>query len=621
MESEKSETKLSHLPTDVLDLIFQGPLHSFLVLDLIKCGDLLLNQKLFHGITCIDLKDGRQRTKSRYPKLLSSFPNLRELSIDRGNWLLMSTCVESSRQIELLASSKLKILRIDCESVNRCLWRYDASSNVVISKHDNGKSAMLPLSTLFPSLESLHVAPQHPWALTFEDFPSLPSTLTDLCLREIVISKPYIPFMAMLPRSLQTLRVPLLFNNIGSHPLSHATFWHNPPPQLREISSIICRQSSRLDGPIRLPQTLEKCDLSPHIFLYDLADILRQLPPKFKILPSLRFQDIPTFDSQPAQHYSSLILPKGLTKLGIGVSRDDALRCCSLIPTLPDTIIELDIQCIPDQNDLWNALETAFQSFSGHRFWPPHMTSFARNRFSKSILTCIPKTIPSMEVSWPDHFITFDLFSPSLHSLNLDLKSPFLLFKVMSSNVSSLTYLKMDASYGIIKFDMDSLLHLPSTLKTLILDVIPDSNPSEGFALPPALTTLSVLAWKPEWIESLPPSLIVLKLLKFAMENVSAALSALMRLPIGLQELVMSSKSLTKSLDRLPFLPRLQHLVRLDLNEFGAMTEGVLQDLPLSLRELALPLHHQISPELRSFVNPLWRKMDIPALVKLKLGP
>ena len=91
---------LSELTEEILSLIFAGN-SSFLVIDIWKCGDVVMNYKLTRCIYTITLKDRRLYSTSRWPKCLTAFTRLRSLSVTTITTLMSAPMVLMSEILKL----------------------------------------------------------------------------------------------------------------------------------------------------------------------------------------------------------------------------------------------------------------------------------------------------------------------------------------------------------------------------------------------------------------------------------------------------------------------------------------------------------------------------------------
>ena len=167
---------LSELPEEILSLIFAGN-SSFLVIDIWKCGDVVMNYKLTRCIYTITLKDRRSCSTSRWPKCLTAFTRLRSLSLCKAGPAVSASMTLMAEILKLPPT--LECLELDtynefwqiprsCETEKRAAERINYASYLALMSSLNGKTpfprlnqALLsepslrpPLSPLLPMLLS-----------------------------------------------------------------------------------------------------------------------------------------------------------------------------------------------------------------------------------------------------------------------------------------------------------------------------------------------------------------------------------------------------------------------------------------------------------------------------------
>lgn len=599
---------LSFLPPEILDHIFQSRDISFLVLQLIKCGDRSFNSKLFNSITYIDLRDKRLGTSSRYPKLLSSFTRLRYLSLDRGQWPLMPTPADLSREIQHLALPNLETLRLKCAQAHQCFYLFNAQSEPIVSSYERGTSCLIDFTSLFPHLRTLKVAPPTGAALASSVFAGLPPKLTHLIMPRLDISNSPYPFMSQLPRSLEILdtEVYIMTHADKGNPWSTSSLWTGAPSSLRIIKSILCPQAP--SGDLQLPHTLEECYF--RIYQSWPLSVLQTLPSSMKTMPMLDLSKIG--DHSRYFDYPSLLLPNSLTAISIQLSSSQHELIIPMIRTLSKNITSVHIT---GKDTNWDSLfEDFLTTHKDKCLWPAHLTSLKlRTSWPQNLVPYLPSALTYLGVRWNGNDeLDLKSYPRSLKTIKLTISSnhtaKIRLTKDIPPNLTSLTlYSNMKKTL----LQTDSIRFLPPTLTNLdIADGIRLSTaPLDDFQLPNALKTLAVAYWDHEWLALLPPTLTSLHLRHFDFHSVSPDImnSSLHSLPADLESLHVEKKSgtLRPFFDSWTFLTRLICLKSLDLLDLDHLEPTILEYLPKSIRHLQLSLT-SFPPQFRRCVNQSW---------------
>lgn len=493
---------LAFLPVEVLGLILPEE-RSFLVLDLLKCGNRTLAFKLMGMVTHMDLEDKRWHTTSRWPKLLSSLPHLRSLSVNRGQGFLMATPMDLSYEIRALPPSltALKLVANDVPAAFRDYSPQSAYTNPKqgTSPQTDAKTAYLPLDKLFPSLTSLHLDPP----ISVSDSSSLPSSLIELGQPSYFLGISKRP--KNLPKQLERWNTSL-FSTVNSD-LCMAEL-KALPPSLTEIS-FFCGAPPTKEQWKAMPPTLKVCrSNAPSIFNLPLA---RALPPKLAHY-ELSYIDMDSFNAANTSWANEL--PRELETLIFSEPFDDSLPIATLdassLASLPPTLTSIE-GCF---NMDWDSIESTcrfgwplpslsslsyfptlalpeIRDWTLYNILPSHLTSFEapirhKKTFEKTVL---PRSLTRLELSllsegdeniieeWPE-------LPPALRHVRLESKKTF----VLSS----------------------SLLRLPPHINSLDLQTrICDAHRNDHFeGLAHSITKLKVMAWRWEWFSILPPHLL-----------------------------------------------------------------------------------------------------------------
>lgn len=644
---------LANLPSPILAIIFHGKV-SHLVINLWKCGNKQINQRLENGIEYMDLKDCRLDTTSRYPKMLSSLRQLRYLSLDRGEWPLMATPADVSAEIQRISPSKLETLKLICKDVASCLWQYDENKSPIYTDHEHGKSAMLPLSAIFPHLVHLLVGDSTSKdLLSSADLPRLPPTLRRLsgplnCQNQ--------PTLSLLPRSLEEWDI-----NLSSGDFSTETFWSDPPPYLTTIKRV------SIPFMLPLPKTLVNCRLQiggtpPSI------SVLNQLPPSLVDITSFC-----TVDSLNVfNEYMKMSLHPGLTRLELNLTSAWWPQVVHTIPKLPSTLTSLEFSSTISYGVSsldWSLLTEAVDQMTAAKFWPSGLLSLGSKLPWSNDDAYLPPWLEKVSLFWPNNMegdcLKTHLLPRSLKSLNIEL------FRPPEAQVFSeyLTFMNLAPGFPPNLTELDiggiwythttlaSLRHLPSSLTSLrfkecyviladekgkapaaasagdpgalasvdgpatdAIDAssIVNDDTAVSPAFPPHIKELELLQFNLAFLRHpnlLPPTLTKLYLSRADFASKHDVLDDLMHLPTSLTYLFMDtveyrSDTDNKSFpvfDTMNFVARLPHLKQLRLAHFAAFHPYCLAALPKSLAICQLELTH-FEDRYGPYINPHWQR-------------
>lgn len=399
-------TRFSELPSDILTEVLTGKHVSYVVIALWKCGDQVLNRKLAKCVTYIDLKDRRLSSTSRYPKLLSQLPNLRYLSLDRGEWPLNGQPWELAAELRLLEGSKLETLRlIEAESV-KALHDYSAPDSPstppqpIHTQYKNGHSRFLDFQTAFPKLTALKIGPKSfDEFFVWNDFSGLPSNLTWLstghCVYRDGVDTHRV--MSMLPRSLVTWKLTAKYYGTLS---PDASFWADPPPNLTVLGTILCSLRAEHHNFGFLPRTLTTLGVRPASH-GSFLEQFSTLPPYVETLNgSISWIPIDISLTKSTTDFRAWGALKHLKKLSLRFSGSSALDFPQFIPSLPETVqsIVLDRTL---QSPEWDEMITTFPSFDNRRFWPSSLKTLCCCNITlpKRALELLPPSLTSAQIN------------------------------------------------------------------------------------------------------------------------------------------------------------------------------------------------------------------------------
>lgn len=500
---------LLHFPSEILALIFDREASSHHVITLWKCGSLLLNQRLAQIITSLTLIDTEIRSPSRYPLLVSSFPNLRSLSIDRGQGALGSDKLIFDQLHKL--PKELDSLSILSSDTHNCL--FDLTS----ADPEGDSFDSYDWSLVFPELKTLSIEFYGRTKIRLDSaFPTLPTKLetfthSDLCYG----CEEGLPYF---PKSLTSINR----RRFGDHwlgpehqPLGivyfHSDYFDLLPPKLTRISF----DSVQLDGDTT-------CD----------AFWISHLP---TTLNWLKIYDNAYFDASALAR-----LPKGLTSL-LGQICINWKSFEGLSPPVwPHKLTELDtwMYPVPVETDQLRSL-------------PPSLTSV--QIFSKD---------EAPDFSNLDHI-------PNLQSLSIRGEDYDISSLSPKNWPSTLTHLSIEVSLD----PKELITYLPATLKSLDLkcSFYIDEDEDLDFMnlqispLPMGLTNLTVGYFYKEWVSVLPSTLTNLTIDSSDLANFDCPVNLWTGLPEGLVTLEVRypyrSAPIRFSEDSFAHLRKLQKLI------------------------------------------------------------
>lgn len=269
---------LSHLPSDLLALVLSEH-SSYLVIDLYKCGDSLLNYKLANGgCTEVRLSDNNCLTTSRYPKMLSTLHHLRLLDISRATSLLLPP-MELSLEIQKLSSS-LEVLRIACENAGISILNfnaYDSSYHTVTTPA--GPCRAWDIASRFPKLHTLILEPSKLGAEFQEaDLTALPESLTKLEISGFNFDQKNV--ISTFPPNLKHLAFNSPKRGRGDDKASLVRKLPAGLVTLQGISILVDWDHFEIgDRALLLPRSLEQLTQWDYEALYQWSPDLQSLPP------------------------------------------------------------------------------------------------------------------------------------------------------------------------------------------------------------------------------------------------------------------------------------------------------------------------------------------------------
>lgn len=416
--------KLSELPANVFGRIL-GFQRTSSALLLYKCGDRALNRTLLSvEDLSITLKDYNPRSTSRFPKLLTTLPHLRELILIRPQ----GTVNHHVRMSILLRGlpSTLEVIKFDFTGAGLVLLDYIPKRNLDRSPchfHEttHGKTRLWNVATTFPHLTTLKLRgerrmPRLDWSAA--DCSRLPHSLTTFHVDYLKLGRDGRTLRA-LPRKMRDLKIsivlPIPF--VDEEVLKHL------PPNLTRLRGITFIDAG---GLALLPRTLKFMD-EGFFTLVMLPENIKALPPTLTRLQG----DIKSLRIEDASSTSILSLySRNLTKLDILTSWCEPLAVED-IKALPRGLKHFGWESTVD-----------FTSFEDHttneikNFWPSTLTSlsFSAARHlpvsNATYVGCFPKTLVRLShinlmMSGERLLSAFSNFAPNLKHLIVTIPSSY----------------------------------------------------------------------------------------------------------------------------------------------------------------------------------------------------
>lgn len=622
-------TTLSGLSSEALSFVLSAPGLKADVLNLWKCGNKALNNRLR---LCKDLSirlESYNRTpRWRFPKVLFSLP-LTKLVIYSPGFEFESPRGMSEALQQL--PKTLKSLRMDVPSPYACLVdfaSFPASVTRPFSalRKDKTNSHIWNIGSVLPHLETLIVCTtdtSNEYWLTNADLELLPASLTHLNLQlRKKNSKVSDLTTESLPRGLRRLEL----YEAAMNQLSQI---ENLPPQLEYLGESCLRQRFIQDSAAeilaRLPKTLTEMEC----FGFEME---HYRPGSVPHLQAALFEDSPKLASSLTSFLT--VLPH-LTRLELfPIETPSPSFTPAHLYCLPSTITQLQI---PSHNNFdakaWPSSLTDLRlNYAGSLnktaclALPPVKLLWIHSQpplpFQMPLLIHIPRSVTDLQVEFAIHNFETQREANADNPTNDDILEHDSLQKthypphLTSLSISS--YPNMTPSI---------LSHLPDSLLTLRTSVQGDITADVAMKLPPNLTLLesSFAIVTAAGIAHLPSSLtsLTFSALKFEEGNSSPlereALGCAVHLPSSLKVIEFAELSPNE-------LPEGSYLVLPDsLETFSAgypylgldMDLKIIRSLPPRLTELAFHLPAKVYPDPREVVSPTFEELLVHSWLPL----
>ena len=503
-----SSMKLENFPLEVLTQIIHGD-HSYLAIELWKCGSVVLNGKLRRSITSIDLTHKSACTTTRYPRCLKEFINLRRLSIfslyhglcsapTLSNELRQLPSTLTDLEFRVKDASPLFFGHVNVRNEDDQLLGDDElpppskrSKLEETPNTENEPPFLRHVSQLWPNLRRLTVGGGGPplAAVNFIDFSMLPRTLEYLDLSMAYFAENHLLDNSEgIPSGLKTL--------MFSEGFLSTSDLHFLPPSLTNIGSSLSIEAmlTLAENPTMLPNLetfpvweSERAEAMEE-FNNEILSNIRKWPSNIKELVFMSETHSTIFNPE-------LKLPAQLEILD---TWDQELTAPQL-ELIPRSVTSLDVGMVD-----WTKVTLSM--------WPPCLKTLMLRQFSNGsqYLHLLPRTLTKLTMDIAgDAEVPVESYSSAsgLEALNGADKE---LWNTIKSTLRDSGFNGGDASAYISAVESGRLFGLPLTLTDLNISSRKE-HPTLPLLLPPQLHkfTFSVPRWFDalEYFHLLPPSL------------------------------------------------------------------------------------------------------------------
>lgn len=614
---------LLDLPPEILDHIIGSRDSSFVVINLWKCGNHLLQKKLASGLTYVHL-EGSKFFPSLFPLLLCNLRALRYLSVSSPENLMKS--VIGWKAVRSQLSSTLETLRLASHDSEHAFFNFAPGTDeddpeAIDTQYPRGVSRFIDMEKLFPRLQTLDFGGSS--CLQFGDAAALPSTLTHLCVGTFFLDytdeagAPDKRLVSALPKSLKSLGASVQLRvgwkgTIGDNEEAIARLhkdWSEVPPQL---------------------DYLRTCTITPPEPDLDLSWLPKKLKGALTLAPQYSFSperktilSLPTqleelsISNLPSSYGQDWVadLPKHLTKLTLSPHRS---LLGAVVTHLPRSLTSLTSH---QRLFEWSEIESAMESCGEGKFWPPNLETLLLPSESLAVeyIRLLPKTLKMLSVTVSDprdrHTDQTPLkidgraFPPHLENLTLefaDYVGQFVPINLEHSLPPTLTSLSWK---GFLEFEFETIgRNLPAALKSLSIAEVKIKNGHTALLLPPGLTQFECYEWCDGWFSALPRTLTDFKigsLYKGMEPNFSADIASFEGLPASLTSFTVFK--CTAIFDPPPsHLDHLVNLKHLSMDRLQNTPSRVLRVLPRGLEKLVIGIN-EIDAADAPFIPPALR--------------
>lgn len=613
------------MSSEVLGEILNGVHRSYLVLDLWKTGNLLLQFKLSSAITHVCLRHPQFRHISRIPRLLSNLRALRHLSLCSVTDLLDSPLYW--KPVLSTLSPTLETLSLQSTDMAQAFHNFDPASSadrltVIKSDLGRGQTTWFDLGAIFPRLSRLEMnlpsfaqtlqLAKHLFEFNELDAAGLPSTLRELKVGGQVTHSPSLAaqagdsWMKRLPRTLERLEAGTQWTT------ETIADWQDAPPSLEYVGSVTCENPimSSLAASIPSKVKIGQC-MAPIAISHLLPTTIDSLT----IGARMMTQILMTSSAGVRNPDWMLFLPRQLTSLKFIGSELSSAIPLSFVTQLPPLLTSLSISSIIDLfKDLRAASEK--QGVNVSLLWPKTLQSLTvGTQCTAGDLKLFPRTLTTLEAVFKDK------------SVAKGLKWNFADFPRNLTTCCLGIHGSLPVAWNIIALDRDTGLpssltsfgrhttikaraicttrqtieeKFPSSLTDLNFRMPSQPMPNETpWTLPSQLITLSMSQWRVEWLGAIPrqlTSLSISELAGFSEPLASGLFDIFAPLPTSLTSLLLVNLPPTQlgPPSNLRFstssLASLSQLRELNLSQFSALPSSIFNYIPRSMRHLKICL-------------------------------
>lgn len=563
---------LSHLPAVLLGSILGESGSSYLILDLWKCGDKLLNAKLASSVTHIEL-ERHPAYFGNYPRILSEFRSLRYLSL-KSTHDLMKNVMDWQLEVSKL-SDRIETLRIESPDAS-CVflnfapdWTQDSSS-LIETSYKRGKSSLIDFESKFPRLHTLHLEDGGDYFI--HGLAALPPSLTILSTLKITISVGEPTIIDQLPPSLLKLDADIEIES-GALQGVYLDAWSRAPPHLESIRSI--NWYDDIETFEWMPRSLTECHIPRGVIIAPTPT----LPP---LLNSINLISFNASSSELSNTPWPSMLPSNLTRLTLAPQNDEIqLTLDANLHLLPKTLTALIIPHLVFGTSLisWSEIRRESIAPGAENIWPPRLEELRLGghtvRFKD--VSLLPSTLKSLDIALGEYH------GATTHYTRSQFESDFL--------PSNLIYLKLTMRWN-----------------RAVLD-----SPNAPIILPSTITNLEIEEWHINWFMTIPratSSLLIRRLHGAHRSSLTEENDIFKDLPSGLKSLAI--ERLDGPMAELLFgeaafyaqsfssLPNLEELRVVSIGSFPAK---VLRNLPRGMMALQIELQ-DLNEEDAPFIPP-----------------
>lgn len=606
--------KLSLLPSELLGLILNGYSHSYLAIELWKCGDSTLNGRLSSGLTHLYLEQ-TSSIPCRLPSVVYCLRSLRFLSVVSCSWLMRHPLDWSEARSNLPKS--LETLKLVAKDVPFVFMNFAPEWTLedhvyVETDYALGKSRFIDIEALLPKLRRLklrrfRIYDHLEHSILARDLPGLPSKLTRLSTYSIDADHDYPYVLSKLPRTLTRLGAILslfydeeLYQPEAIQP--PVDDWNDAPPHLEYLDDIFTSYPNPNDVSW-LPRSLTRIGQAYHGGDDPWGpQVSRTFPP---LISTMRIDSV---------YYDAF------KELGVNWTE-----------TLPSTLTSFKLQCYQRESEVSlqslkslplmkeltvSSPYTTWKDTLGENFaatFPSLEVLNANCEMHFSQLHALPSTLRSVTIEMCGDLgfsqsLDGDKLPPNLNELRLtfdeyEVECSLTIVSALPSHLTRL-HIYVNGSGRAPIVNRKDFEALPPSLTDLAISIAGIENTDDTWKLPPMLRAFEVSGWHMSALKNFPCSLAELTLCNRIDGYLERPTFAL--LPAGITHLMIDSSDTkadcqgTLSSDS---FSTLKHLRTLNLDIPWKFPSRFLRHLPRHLRTLIAPLE-SFEPEDAPFLPP-----------------